>query len=52
MSIEDLGMSNCPCPQSGLSASLSDTMDGQHNTDWAAYMDVCIAALVKEVKEK
>lgn len=40
MSIEDLGMSTLACSP------------GQHNADWAAYMDACIAALVKEVKGK
>lgn len=54
VSIEDLGMSNYPSPQTGLSPCISDTQDGgvQHSTDWAAYMDACIATLIKEVKEK
>ncbi|KAF2364109.1 START domain [Trinorchestia longiramus] len=52
--VEDLGMTSSF--SSSHNPSLAEAVDGspspQHSSDWAAYMDSCIAALIKEVKEK
>lgn len=55
VSVEDLGMSTyASSPLSGVTEA-PESPDGgapQPSADWAAYMDACIAALIKEVKEK
>uniref|UniRef100_A0A2P2I3D8 Rho GTPase-activating protein 7-like n=1 Tax=Hirondellea gigas TaxID=1518452 RepID=A0A2P2I3D8_9CRUS len=57
-SLTPVGTATTPSGNSSSSVnSLTDvcgieTSTPQHSTDWAAYMDACISALIKEVKEK
>ncbi|KAA0196274.1 hypothetical protein HAZT_HAZT000815 [Hyalella azteca] len=54
--VEDLGLSSTYPSHHTTTEDGQETGDKtavtQHSSDWAAYMDSCIAALVKEVKEK